>query len=46
MLNIIVWDLFAPYVKALADIDDPLPDLRERVLQILQQCVIALGPAH
>lgn len=45
MLNVMVWDLFAPYMQVLASIDDrELPDVRDEVLRLMQRSVVALGP--
>jgi AcrR family transcriptional regulator len=47
MLNIMVWDLFAPYIQTLAGAEDrPLPELRDEMLRIMQRTVIGLGPSH
>ncbi len=36
MLNVMVWDLYAPYIQALIGDDRSLPELRAEVLRILQ----------
>lgn len=45
MFNILVWDLYAPYIRALASLEDKeLPELRDDMLAMLQHVVETFGP--
>ena len=45
MLNIMVWDFYAPYLRVLAALEDrELPELREEVLALMQTIVHKTGP--
>lgn len=46
ILNILVWDFYAPYIRVLASLEDrDLPDLHDDVRSLLQHLVGALAPA-
>lgn len=47
MFNILVWDLYAPYIRVLASLEDrELPELRDEVLALLQHLLTAFGPGQ
>lgn len=47
LFNIMLWDLYAPYMRALMNTPDTsLPELREKVEAILRDTVMKLGPGQ
>jgi AcrR family transcriptional regulator len=45
MLNVMVWDLYAPYIRVLSDLNDrELPDLRAEVLLLMQHLIQSSRP--
>lgn len=46
MLNVMVWDFYAPYIRVLAGLEDRDPtDVRTEVLALMQHIVQSTGPS-